>query len=156
MAIYSHLLAAVDLGADSEALVRQARGVAADFGARLSLAHVVEYLPADPAGEALLQSAAELEPELVQGAERQLEEIAARAGCSDSDRHVAVGNIPIELARLAQELGADLLVTGAHEHRGIFFFAGGTERSLLKRVDCDLLVIRLHKDRGERKTGEEA
>ncbi len=150
MTAYSHLLAAVDLGTDSEALVRRAVGVAADFGARLSLAHVVEYLPAEPAGEALLPATAELEPELVNGAERQLAELAARAGCGDALQHVAVGNIPSELARIAEDLGVDLLVTGAHEHRGIFFFAGGTERSLLKRVGCDILVIRLRK--GEKAT----
>ncbi|MGH8273809.1 MAG: universal stress protein [Gammaproteobacteria bacterium] len=146
MAAYSHLLVAVDLGTDTEALLKRALELSQAFDARLSLAHAVEYLPADPAGDAMLAPAEGLEPELIKGAEKQLAEFAARAGAGDASRHIVVGSIPAELARLAEELGADLLVTGAHEHRGIFFFGGGTERAFLKRVACDILVIRLKEE----------
>jgi universal stress protein A len=148
MSAYSHLLVAVDLSTDSPALLKRAIAIADDFGAGLSLAHAVEYLPAEPSGEAMFPDSAELEPELIKGAEKQLAEFAARAGAKEASRHVVVGNIPSELARLAEELGADLLVSGAHEKHGIFSFAGGTERSLLKRANCDLLVIRLKEQNG--------
>lgn len=143
MAIYTHILAALDLGTDTEALLERAHAMAQALGARLSLAHAVEYLPADPAGDAVLAPIEELEPELVKGAEKQLAEFAARAGVGNAERHIVVGNIPTELAHLAEDIGADLLVTGAHERRGIFFFGGGTERAFLKRVGCDILVVRL-------------
>lgn len=146
MASYSHLLVAVDLGTDTEALLERALALAKTFDARLSLAHAVEYLPADPAGDAMLAPAEGLEPELVKGAEKQLAEFATRAGAENASRHIVIGSIPTELARLAEELDADLLVTGAHEHRGIFFFGGGTERAFLKRVACDILVVRLKEE----------
>jgi universal stress protein A len=140
---YSHLLVAVDLGTDSDTLIKRAARIAELCQARLSLAHVVEYLPAEPAGEAMLPPSQELEPELVKGAEKQLQEFAARADAEKASLHIAVGNIPSELARLADDLGVDLVVAGAHEKRGIFSFTGGTERALLKRVGCDVLTIRL-------------
>lgn len=143
MSAYSHLLVAVDLGTGCDALIRRAAHIAGLSNARLSLAHVVEYLPAEPAAEAMLPPSQELEPELVKGAEKQLTEFAARAGAADASLHIAVGNIPSELARLAEDLDVDLVVAGAHEKRGIFFFSGGTERALLKRVGCDVLTIRL-------------
>lgn len=144
MAIYSHVLAAVDLGPDSESLAKHAVAVAANFGARLSLAHVVEYVMAEPAGETLMPPPLSLEPELVKGAERELAALAAKTGAGDAQRHVAVGGIGAELARLASELQVDLLVTGAHERHGLaFLLASGTERSLLKHASCDLLVVRL-------------
>ncbi|HEX5313320.1 MAG TPA: universal stress protein [Gammaproteobacteria bacterium] len=147
MAGYTHVLAAVDLGADSELLVARALAVAQRFEARLSLAHVVEYVLAEPAGETLLPPPMSLEPELASGAELQLAEFAARAGAGEADRHVAVGSIPAELSRLVEDLGVDLLIAGAHERHWLAFFASGTERSLLKRVACDVLVVRLPKSR---------
>jgi len=143
MAVYKHILAAVDLGPDSAALVRKAIAVAGDFGARLSLAHIVEYVPAEPTGEALLPPPVTLEPELKRGAERQLAELADRVGAADAERHVVVGTIAGDLARMAEEKGADLLLTGAHERHGLLFFTGGTERSLLRHAGCDVLVVRL-------------
>lgn len=145
MAVYQHALVAVDLGPDSEELVRKALAVAAAFGARLSLAHVVEYVPAEPTGEALLPPPVELEPELARGAENQLAELAAAAGASDAERHVVIGTIAGDLARLAEDKHADLLITGAHERHGLLFFASGTERSLLKHASCDVLVVRLQR-----------
>ncbi|MDN5864171.1 MAG: universal stress protein [Gammaproteobacteria bacterium] len=146
MRAYSHLLVAVDLGTGCDALIKRAGQLAELCDAKLSLAHVVEYLPAEPTGEAMLPPSQELEPELIKGAEKQLSEFAARAGAAIASQHIAVGNIPSELARLAADLEVDLLVAGAHEKRGIFFFSGGTERALLKRADCDVLTIRLKDD----------
>jgi len=143
MAVYKHILAAVDLGPDSKDLVRKAMAVAQDFGARLSLAHVVEYVPAEPTGEALMPPPVTLEPELQRGAERQLAELAEATGAGDAERHVVVGTIAGDLARIAAEQGADLLIAGAHERHGLLFFAGGTERSLLRHAGCDVLVVRL-------------
>lgn len=145
MAVYRHVLAAVDLGPDSEALVRKAVAVAKCFDARLSLAHVVEYVPAEPTGEALLPPPVELEPELARGAERQLAELAERTGAGNAKRHVIIGSIAGDLARLAEDKKADLLLTGAHERHGLLFFAGGTERSLLRHASCDVLVVRLER-----------
>lgn len=145
MAVYRHVLAAVDLGPDSEALVRKAVAVAGCFDARLSLAHVVEYVPAEPTGEALLPPPVELEPELARGAERQLAELAQTAGAGGAERHVVIGTIAGDLARLAEDKQVDLLITGAHERHGLLFFAGGTERSLLKHASCDVLVVRLQR-----------
>lgn len=143
MRSYSHLLVAVDLGTGCDALIERSSQLAKLCDAELSLAHVVEYLPAEPAGEAMLPPSQELEPELIKGAEKQLAEFAARADAADASQHITVGNIPTELARLAKDLDVDLLVAGAHEKRGIFFFSGGTERALLKRAHCDVLTIRL-------------
>lgn len=143
MALYSHVLAAVDLGPDSEALVRRAVAVAELLDAKLDLAHVVEYVLAEPAGEVLLPPPMSLEPELAHSAENQLAELAKRVGAESAAQHVAIGSIAAELARLVSELTVDLLVTGAHERHGVAIFAGHTERSLLKLADCDVLVVRL-------------
>jgi universal stress protein A len=143
MSIYTQVLVAVDLAPDSAVLIRKAVRIAACHAARLSLAHVVEYLPVEPTGEALLPSMQDLEPELLAGAQRQLEEVAATCSVDNAARHVVLGNTARDLAHLIEEHDIDLLIAGAHERHGLSLFTGGTERSLLKRVPCDVLVVRL-------------
>lgn len=143
MAVYSHILAAVDLGPDSEALARRAVTIAQAFGARLGLAHVVEYVMAEPAGEVLVPPPMSLEPELARSAEARLAALAESVGAATATRHVAIGNIPAELDRLVEESQADLLITGAHERHGFAVFVGHTERSVLRHTACDVLVVRL-------------
>ncbi|MGA7966076.1 MAG: universal stress protein [Gammaproteobacteria bacterium] len=143
MSIYTHVLVAVDLAPDSAELIRKAKDIASLNKARLSLAHVVEYLPVEPTGEALMPVSGDLETELLDGAQRQLAELAAANGAGDCAHHVVLGNTARDLARLVEEHGIDLLIAGAHERHGLSLFAGGTERSLLKHAPCDVLVVRL-------------
>ena len=143
MSIYTHVLVAVDLAPDSAELISKAKDIAARNDAHLSLAHVVEYLPVEPTGEVLMPPSQDLEPELLEGAQRQLDELAAANGVGDCSRHVVLGNTARDLARLINEHEVDLLVVGAHERHGLSLLVGGTERSLLRHAPCDVLVIRL-------------
>jgi len=145
MPLYANVLVAVDLTPDSADLIRKAAEIAARNDARLSLAHVVEYMPVEPTAEVLLPPTQDLEPELLEGAERQLSEVAVACGVGKSARHVVLGNTARDLARLIEENNIDLLIAGAHERHGLSLFAGGTERSLLKHAPCDVLVVRLKK-----------
>lgn len=145
MSVYTHILVAVDLTPDSAELIRKAKDIAERNEARLSLAHVVEYLPVEPTGEALMPAPQDLEQELLEGARRQLDELAETHGAGDSPRHVVMGHTARDLARLVEEYNADLLVAGAHERHGLSLLAGGTERSLLRHAPCDVLVVRLQK-----------
>lgn len=143
MPLYSNVLVAVDLTPDSADLIRKAAEIASRNDARLSLAHVVEYLPVEPTGEVLMPASQDLEPELLEGAQRQLEQVAEACGVAGAPRHVVLGSTARDLARLIEENHFDLLVAGAHERHGLSLFAGGTERSLLKHAPCDVLVVRL-------------
>lgn len=145
MSTYTHVLVAVDLAPDSAELIHKAKDIAARNKARLSLAHVVEYLPVEPTGETLMPVSGDLEPELLNGAQRQLDELAAANGVGDCVRYVVLGNTARDLARLVEEHGIDLLIAGAHERHGLSLLAGGTERSVLKHAPCDVLVVRLKK-----------
>ncbi len=148
MPLYSNVLVAVDLMPDSADLIRKAAEIAARNDARLSLAHVVEYMPVEPTAEVLLPPTQDLEPELLEGAERQLADVAEACGVGKAPRHVVLGNTARDLARLIEENHIDLLVAGAHERHGLSLLAGGTERSLLKHAPCDVLVVRLKKPAG--------
>jgi universal stress protein A len=64
---YKRILVAVDLTDNSRKVVGRALSAAGDPGAAVKLLHVVEYVPVEPMGEALLP-AVSVEEDLVAGA----------------------------------------------------------------------------------------
>lgn len=144
MSGYSHVLIAVDLSDDSDAVVHRGLEVARRFNARMTVLHVVEFIPVDPAGEALLPPPMDLENELVQGAKRRLEDLCGSLNIRDLPHRVATGVIKSELLRTVTEEHIDLIVLGSHERHGLALLLGSTEKSILHRASCDVLAVRLH------------
>jgi len=142
MADYKRILVAVDLTDHSDTVVRRALDIANAFGAEISLLHVVEYVPVEPMGEALLP-AVDIEEELVQGARRRLEDLARRTGLEHVDRKVETGTIKAEVVREATEWGADLVVLGSRERHGVAVMLNLTEDTILHSAPCDVLAVRV-------------
>ncbi|HVA54215.1 MAG TPA: universal stress protein [Gammaproteobacteria bacterium] len=143
MSIYRQILVAVDLTEDSPAVARRGHALATLCEAKLSFVHVVEFIPVDPAGEALLPPPVELEGELVQGARQRLNVLCDNLGLQKAPHRVEVGNIKAEILRVAAEENADLLVLGSHGRHGLALLFGSTEKSLLHKAPCDVLAVRL-------------
>jgi universal stress protein A len=141
---YSKILICLDLTEESEKIVERARALAANSGASLTLLHVVEYVPVEPMGEALLP-AVQIEGELVERATTRLAELTAKLGLDRSDRLVLTGNIKSEVVRVAQERGIDLIVIGSRERHGVSILFNFTEDTVLHSAPCDVLAVRLHK-----------
>jgi universal stress protein A len=142
MADYKSVLVAVDLTEHSDIVVRRAIAIARAFGARISLLHVVEYVPVEPMGEALLP-AVDIEEELVEGARRRLEDLARRMDLEKEERRVEKGTIKAEVVRVAKESGADLVVLGSKERHGIAVMLNLTEDTILHAAHCDVLAVRI-------------
>jgi universal stress protein A len=141
---YSHVLIAVDLTGDSAVVAQRGLELARRCNSKVTLLHVVEFIPVDPAGEALLPPPVDLEGELVQGARQRLDALCESLGLTDTPRRVEVGSIKTELLRVAQEVQADLMVLGSHERHGLALLLGSTEKSILHKATCDILAVRLH------------
>ena len=142
MSSYQKILLVVDLTEDSATIGRRALAVAKDSGARISLLHVVEYVPVEPMGETLLP-AVQIEEELVARARERLAELAAQLGLANAPRQVATGNIKAEIVRAAEDQGADLIVLGCRERHGISILVNFTEDTVLHAAPCDVLAVRL-------------
>lgn len=139
---YQRILVALDLGEHSELVLARARSVASVTGAQLKLMHVVEYVPVEPMGEALLP-AVSIEEELVSGARTRLGELARRAGLASTEQHVIPGTIKSELLREARDWPADLVVLGSRERHGLALIVNLTEDAVLHAAPCDVLAVRL-------------
>ena len=139
---YKRILAAMDLGEHSKRVLARAKAVAGVTGAELKLLHVVEYVPVEPMGEALLP-AVNIEEELVTGARKRLAELARDSGLEDRAQQVIAGTIKSEVLREAREWPADLVVLGSRERHGLALIVNLTEDAVLHAAPCDVLAVRL-------------
>ncbi len=144
MSDYKKILLAVDLSDDSEVVGKRAVDVANRYQAKICLVHVVEYVPVEPMGEALLP-AVQIEDELVNSAKTRFEALATSLGLSDEPRFVEVGNIKAEVIRIAREQECDLIVLGCRERHGLAIMINFTEDTVLHAASCDVLAVRLDK-----------
>ncbi len=138
---YRRILVAVDLSENSDAVCARACKVAGQDAA-ISLLHVVEYVPVEPMGEALLPSV-DLAEELVDNARKRLTGLAAQHGLGDAPQEVRVGNIKAEVVQAAEEMQADLIVLGSRERHGLAILVNYTEDTILHAAPCDLLAVRV-------------
>lgn len=141
MAFYKKILLAVDLSEDSRTVGDRAKAIAG--AADITLLHVVEYVPIEPMGEALLPSV-QVEVELVDRARAKLNDLALRLGLQHAVQLVETGSIKTEIVRTAQRIGCDLIVLGSRERHGLAILLNFTEDAVLHAAPCDVLAVRLH------------
>lgn len=139
---YQQLLAAVELDASGAEVVQKAQALAARFGARLCVAHVVEYLPVE-AGEGMISAPVNLMQEILDQALERLHLLGGRYGIPATDLRLLNGPVVAEILALAEKIGADLIVTGHHPRRGLMALFNHTGEDVLVRAPCDLLAVRL-------------
>ncbi|WP_331066605.1 universal stress protein [Steroidobacter sp.] len=140
---YKNILLVVDLSEDSRIIGERAKAIAACYQSEITLLHVVEYVPVEPMGEALLPSV-QIEGELVERAKQRLKELADTLSLSNSRQLVETGGIKAEIIRAAQRLKSDLIVLGSRERHGLAILLNFTEDTILHAAPCDVLAVRLH------------
>ncbi|MBT8084308.1 MAG: universal stress protein [Woeseia sp.] len=140
--MYNKILVAIDLGDSSEQIINRAKELASKFGAKIHLLHVIEYMPIEPMGDALLP-AMDIEKDMVERAERNLEDIAKKHQLSDAPRTVEVGSTKGEIVRIAEEHSCGLVVLGARERHGLSILVNDTEDTVLHKAKCDVLAVRI-------------
>lgn len=140
---YERLLLAVDFAPETEHVIARAVQLREESGARLSLLHVVEYLPMAYSGDMVLPDGFDLEQELLEVAKRQMAALGDRLGVAEAERHIEIGGTGHTILRVAEEVGADLIVLGSHGRHGLAALLGSTARSVLNGAKCDVLAVRV-------------
>ena len=143
MADYKKILLVVDLSEDSRIVGERAKTIAHCYQSEITLLHVVEYVPVEPMGEALLPTV-QIESELVDRARLKLTELAQNLGLDHCRQLVETGSIKTEIIRFAHKLGMNLIVLGSRERHGLAILLNFTEDTVLHAAPCDVLAVRLH------------
>jgi len=142
MTVYRRILLVVDLTEDSLVLGRRAQALAAAIGAEIELLHVVEFVPVEPMGEALMPSV-QIEEEPLERARQRLAALAADLGLAGAPCRVESGNVKSEIVRVARERHADLIMLGSRERHGLSILVNLTEDTVLHAAPCDVLAMRV-------------
>ena len=143
MAAYTHILAAVELQDDCKRMLEKAHALARAFQAQLSIVHVVEYLPLDPAGDLISTLPMDSSAERAADARSRLETWCEELGVPVSSLRVVVGGITAEILELAKELKADLIIVGHYPRRGLSALFAHTEEGVVHKAACDVLALHL-------------
>ncbi len=144
--MYQTLMVAVDLSDEAMQLWRRGRALADAFGADLCVLHVVEPVLLEGIGDVMVPNTVDLEQQMVDLAQNQLAEIAQKVGELETPRRVELGATGLEIQRVIEEEGADLLIVGRHGRHGLALFMGTTTDAVLHRAGCDVLAVRLPAD----------
>lgn len=142
MSNYKHLLLAVDLADGTRDVAQRARDLARQQGAKLTVLHVVEYMPVEPMGEAVLP-AVNMEDELAKTARKRLADLVEDSALDDAEHMVVIGSIKSEIVRQARKIAADLIVIGSHERHGLGVLVNFAEDTVLHTAPCDVLAVRI-------------
>jgi len=145
MAIYKRILLAVDLTENTQRLAERAKALADTFGAELRLIHVLEPIAfgTPMTAEAVAPLPVEAQQELIGAMKQKLQSLAASLGLPTSACSVELGNVKVEIPRVAKNQGADLIVLGSRERRGLSGLVDFTEDTVLHKAPCDVLAVRV-------------
>lgn len=143
MAVYTHIIAGLDLSEESPQVLRKAADLASACNATLSIAHVIEPLTFAYGGD-MPVDLSEVQEQLQLKAEQELRRLANLTDFPLRQEHVLVGQPATELHYLAGQEGADLIVVGSHGRKGFALLLGSTSNSVLHGASCDVLAIRVN------------
>ena len=144
------VLVPVDFSEPSEHALAYATRFAEQFGSQLVLLHVVSPIIYSTPGM-MPPQILELSHDLQRGAAERLnrwrEEVAGseNAPIPPPKTHVCIGVAHREIARVARETEADLIVIATRGFTGAKgFFLGSTTAHLVREAPCPVLVVREH------------
>ena len=145
MTDYTHILVAIDFSNSAEQVLNKARDIASRNNAKLSLLHIVEYLPPiDTAYEPIISSNWGIdETEMLNQAKHSLEKFSNKQGLNDAHLHIQLGTPKYEISQFVKDHQCDLVVIGSHGRHGINILLGSTANAVLHDMPCDILAVKI-------------
>ncbi len=140
--MYKHILFATDFSPESRRAQVRAVDVAQQYGAQLSIIHVVDYLPVSQL-DGGLSVVPDLEQKLNENARDDITACGAEIPLKLSHEHVCTGSPKREITDYAQAINADLIVLGSHGRHGLGLLLGSTANGVLHLARCDVLAVRV-------------
>jgi nucleotide-binding universal stress UspA family protein len=127
-----------DFSSHSENALELACALSRDYNARLIVLHVAKPVTMAYGAEAL-----PLDPqELMREAQGQLQRLSIPYDASAVERRLEEGDPIPTIRRVAEEVGADLIVMGTHGRTGLrHFLMGSIAEQTIRRAPCPVLTV---------------
>lgn len=129
----------IPVAIDHEALVAEkiahARKILAP-GGKITLVTVLEQIPGFATEFVTVKSENHLTT-------RMMEKLKAVAGdAHDIECMITTGKAGVRIPAVANEIGADLIIVGAHHPSAVDYFLGSTAARVARRATCSVYILR--------------
>ncbi len=140
---YSHLLVAIGFFDSDVPVFERAAQLAEQKKAKLTLLHVVEYMPVASLDELPALDSVEINKALEQRALKKLCALRDQLPSLEVGVQVRTGVPKRQIMEVAEENAVDLIVVGSHGRYGIQALLGSTADGVLHLAKCDVLAVRV-------------
>lgn len=106
-------------------------------GGTITLLTVLEAIPGYAAEFVTVKSENHLTSKVMAGLEKLAD------GAEDIVCRVTTGRAGVRIVDVAREIGADLIIVGAHHPTAVDYFMGSTAARVARRAGCSVLIQRL-------------
>lgn len=138
--MYKHILFATDLTDDSDYIITKVREMRGYTDAKLSLVHVVEPMPGYSYAYLGIE---DIEGQLIEEAKVTIAKLGEQFNIAKDCQFVEVGPTKNKILKVAEEVNADLIITGSHGRHGLSLLLGSTANAIIHGAKCDVLTVRL-------------
>lgn len=147
MSLYNHILVAIDFSSSSEHVLKKALKISQHESIRISLLHVVEYLPPmDYLNDSLMNiNWAEDEQVMLDNAKDKMQQFVKKHKLKDVAQEIEFGVPKLVITQFVEQHLCDLVVLGSHGRHGLSLLLGSTANAVLHAMPCDVLTIKIEK-----------
>jgi len=138
MPLYKHILIPTDFSDYSQHAAKKALDLQTLFDARLTVVHIVNYLPPSFISA---QSEHTSAVQIIERATAYLAEWTQEVGLASAEQVVTNGPAGKEIIATAKERGVDLIVIGTSGEGGMKLLLGSTTSAVMHHAPCDVLSI---------------
>ena len=144
MSDYTHILMAIDFTKSADQVLAKARDITQRNNAKLSLLHVVEYMPpVDYANDPMVSNWVVNDNEMLEQAKKSLQNFSKQHNLKDVNLNVLFGRPKYVIAQYVKDHQCDLVIIGSHGRHGISLLLGSTASAVLHEMPCDILTVKL-------------
>lgn len=138
--MYQHILFATDLSDETDFIINKVRTMRGYTGSKLSLIHVVEPMPGYSYAYLGIE---DIEGQLIDEAKTALAKLGDKLSVDAKNQYIEVGPTKSKILKVAEDVGADLIICGSHGRHGLSLLLGSTANAILHGAKCDVLTVRL-------------
>ena len=143
---YTHILVAVDFSSTADQVLIKARDIAQRNNARLSLLHIVEFMPpVDYGNDAMISNWVIDDSEMLRHARQSLQKLSNMHKLKNAELKVQFGTPKHEISQFVKQQQCDLIVMGSHGRHGINLLLGSTANAVLHAMPCDILMVKIER-----------
>ena len=139
MGTYNKILLAVDLTIESSQVAKRASHLGA---AELHVIHVIEPLSLAYGGD-IPMDLSTVQDQIHEQAKTHLQDFSNSLGVPTERQYLVFGRPEAEVHRVAEDIGADLIVVGSHGRHGLSLLLSSTANGVLHGALCDVLAVRV-------------